>query len=172
MLSEKYLNHWFAPYRLSNLNHILQKLWYRVVDLNDRYHYKLTPILDVISENIDFTYFLISCFLNKLPTEDNVRSGFKREVEMKNLDDLIRNLDTSNENQTMAFNNLKIEEIYKQKIVKVSNFTLNRYSKLIFDFRSTITLYYDIFLPFHDKNYVGDLDDCTHIRELPSFFIL
>ena len=90
---------------------------------------------------------------------------------MKKLGDLIHNLDLSNENQTMLFKkNDPIKQIYYEDFLSVSNFILHRRSKLINDLRSTSTLYYDVVLPFHDKNYNPTSIDCTQKRDLPMFF--
>ena len=110
--------------------------------------------------------------MERFPYKSNSKFGIKKEEEMKKLGDLMRNLDIANENQTLVFNNISIDKIYdNEEIVKVSNFTSNRYSKLIYDFRSTITLYYDVVLPFHNKNYDGNSTDCTSIRDLPDFYL-
>ena len=176
LLSEKNLNNRTGiVFRLYSSMLILNKLKTRVFKLKNRYstdYYNrlLNPIQDLITENIRFIYLLIGYFDTKFPYMDDLKSRIKKEKEMKKLGDLIRNLDLSNENQIMAFNNLKIEGIYNQKIVQVSNFTLNRHSKLIYDFRSTSTLYYDVVLPFHDKNYDGTSADCTIRWDLPGFY--
>ena len=162
------------------LNHeinLLQDLHFRVGKLIVRYssdHYikLLNPIADLIQENIDFAYILLNdYFKDKFPRRDHLKSGIKKEGEMKKLENLIRNLDLSNENQTMVFNNLKIEEIYEKRIIIVTNFTLHRTSKLLKDLRSTSTLYYDVVLPFHDKNYDRNSNDSINVWFLPFFFV-
>ena len=74
----------------------------------------------------------------------DLKSEFTKEEEVKQLSDLIRNLDLANENQLMSLQNIPIDYVYPKQIVSVSNFNLDRYSKLIYDFRSTSILYYDI----------------------------
>ena len=176
LLSEKYLNERsFIFSRLYDTRFILKELYIRFTNLKDRYYsddrYKyLNPIAALIRENIEFVDLLRSYFQHRFPYIDHLKFGIKREEEAKKLDDLIRNLDLSNENQTMVFHKIPTEDIYdREKILLVSNFTLNRYSKLIYDFRSTITMNYDIVLPFHDKNYDPTLIDCTSARNLPFF---
>ena len=176
MLSERTLNG-RAPNVIKNSNtkSVLYALWRRVNDLKSclstpYYDELLNPILNLINDNIDFNDLLRNYYWSDLPTKDYLKFGIKKEEEMKKLDDLIRNLDVSNENQKMVFENLKIDKIYKKDIVKVSNFTLNRRSKLMFDFKSTSTLHYDVVLPFNDKNYDPTSTDCTHQQELPLFF--
>ena len=174
MLSERNLNE-RGPNLIKNSNtgSVLNKLWLRVNDLKNslstpHYDELLNPILDLIDNSIDFNDLLRDYYLSDLPTKDHLKFGIKKGEEMRKLDDLIRNLDVSNENQKMVFDNLKIDEIYKKSIVKPYNFTLHKRSKLIFDFRSTSTLHYDVVLPFHDKNY--DPTDCTRAEDLPWFF--
>ena len=136
----------------------------------DNYYYDiLSRFAHLINDNIDFVKLLENYFKHTLPAKDELKLGIKREEEMKKLGNLIRSLDVSNENQTMVFHNFPISEIYDKKIVKASNFTSNR-PKLINDFRSTITLNYDVVLPFHDKNYDPTSTDCTRSRMLPNFF--
>ena len=178
LLSEKYFNERsIVPitYRLDDTRLILSKLKDRLVNLwirnyTDHYNKLLKPIKDLIQGNIYFVYLLSFYYFGELPNQDNLNSGIKKEEEMKKLGDLIRNLNASNKNQTMAFNNISIEEIYEKQIVKVSNFTLNRYSKLTKDLRSTSTLYYDVVLPFHNKNYDPTSTDCKQKQDLPMFF--
>ena len=172
LLSEKNLNERnYLQLRLYRTKAVLEELEYRVFNLNYRYHYKsLSSIVDLISQNIVFINLLKSYDKNGFPQVNHLKSGIEKLEEMKKLGDLIRNLDLSNENLTMAFHNLKIDEVYKSRIVKVSKFTLNRRSKLFYDFRSTITMYYDIFLPFHDKNYDETSTNCTNIHGVPLFF--
>ena len=123
-----------------------------------------------MKNDITFGYLLWDYFNGGFPNYSILKFGIKNIVEVNKHRDLIRNLDVSNENQTMAFHNIPPEDAYREEIVSVSNFTLNRHSKLIYDFRSTSTLYYDVVLPFHDKNY--DEIYCTHRWELPGFYSL
>ena len=176
MLSEKYLNNRIDI--SSNRNYmisVLEDLRSRVGKLlihhpSERYFKSLFPIISLIQENIYFTNILRGYFRNEFPFGNHVLSGINKENEMKKLEDLIRNLDVSNKNQTMAFNGTKIYEIYEKSIVQVSNFTLHRTSKLSDDLSSTSTLYYDIVLPFHNKNYDANSTDCKPWFELPWFF--
>ena len=153
---------------------LLRQLESRFDDLKNRYptdhYYKLlNPIADLLDDDLDLVYLLWNYFLDYFPDFNLLKTGFKRDDEVKRLGDLIRNLDLSNANQTMAFNNIAIDDIYNKTIVQVSNFTLHRPSKLKYDLRSTSTLYYDVVLPFHDKNYVNSTD-CTRAKDLPKFF--
>ena len=179
LLSEKYLNNNVGILdRLVKTRLFLQHLRTRVQNLNDRYSNEyydklLHPIADLISDNIEFVLELFWNYTDeKLPDKDHLRFGIKKDEEIRKLGDLIRNLDVSNENQTMAFKGVNINEVYRQQIIKISNFTLNRRSKLINDLRSTITLYYDVVLPFHDKNYDENKTDCTQRWDLPRFFMI
>ena len=169
LLSEYYLNNpTDIIYRLGLTKIALQDLWVKVDKLNSRYNYKpLSSILNKIDKNIDFVGLLWSYFANRFPSTYNSTYG---DEEFKKLGNLIRNLDVSNENQMMAFHNLPIGEIYHQQIVLVSNFTLNRDSKQPSAFKITSTLYYDVVLPFLDKNYDESSTDCTQKRNLPLFF--
>ena len=175
LLSEKNLNNpTDIILRLDDTKEDLLKLYTRFDNLKKHYsteHYNklLNPIAELIGDDIDFVYILWNYFSNYFPDIDNLKSGFKRDEEVKKLGDSIRNLDLSNKSQTMAFYNISIDEIFEQEIVQVSNFTLNRSFKLINDLRSTSTLYYDVVLPFHDKNYVNSTD-CTHHWDLPEFY--
>ena len=158
--------------RLTQTKNVLKKLLFRIGNLNGRYftdYYDrlLNPILDLMDDNLDFVDLLWDYFWNELPNKDHLKFGIKKGEEVKKLSDLFLNLNVSNENQTLAF---KFDEIYNKRIVSVSNFTLNRPSKLIYDFRSTSTLYYDVVLPFHDKNYDENSTDCTTSLDLPYFF--
>ena len=153
----------------------LFKFWLRFLGLRTHYetdnHYNnlLKPIEDLIGNSIMFSHLLKDYFLDVFPTEDYIKVGIKKEEEMKKLNDLILNLDLSNESQTMVFHNFPIDKVYKHRIVSVSKFTLNRRSKLIYDFRSISTLYYDVLLPFHNKNYDPTSINCTSRSDLPSF---
>ena len=166
LLSEKYLNNRSAIVsRLVDKSGVLQSLVGRAMNLWTRYHYKsLYPFLNLMFDGLDFLDILWYCFHDQLPIKNVLRFGIKREEEMKKLGDLIPNLDLSNENQTMAFHNISIQQVYPKTIISVSNFTLNRHSELIYDFRSTSTLYYDLVLPFHNKNYDETSKDCTTNR--------
>ena len=176
LLSEKYLyNQTAFSTKFHRKAWSLQELYLRIIRLRIRYsknyyiNNSLTSIMKTMADDIDFTYTLWDYYSNHFPTKDVLKFGIKKEMEMKILSDLIRNLDVSNKSQVMAFHNDNIDEIYKKGIVLVSNFTLHRRSKLIYDFRSTSTLYYEIVLPFHDKNYDGNSADCSNFWELPSF---
>ena len=173
MLSEDYMNDdSYVFISLLKTHKVLIGLYNRTENLTHRYHYKaLSSILDLMKNDVDFVTVLLGYIWDILPTMDLLKLGIKKEEEMNKLGDLIRNLDVSNKNQTMAFNNVKIDEIYKKSIVKPYNFTLNRRSKLINDFRSTSTLYYDVVLPFNDKNYDPTSTDCRASRDLPFFYI-
>ena len=176
LLSERYLNE--CPdiyYRLSDKVVVIRKLVRRVFKLRNTYSKKypfneqLTEFVNLMIDSIYFVNLLRNYFANQLPNTI-LKPDIKREEEMQKLDDLIRNLDISNENQTIAFNNVKLDEIYDTAILTVHNFTMNRYSRLIYDFRSTITMNYVIVLPFHNKNYDPTSTDCTRSRMLPNFF--
>ena len=177
LLSETNLNNRkFIFETLDDRENVLKELRTRLVNLKDRYPTEnydnlLNPNTDLIKDAIDFVDFLQSSFYNHFPRKDHLKLGIKMDEEMKKLGDLIRNLDVSNEAQTMVFHNISIGEIYHKQIALVSNFTLNRRSKLIYDFRSTSTLYYDVVLPFHDKNYDATSTDCTSKWDLPEFLI-
>ena len=173
MLSEKNSkNRTAALSSFGDTSNVLKELQTRATNLNDRYHYKLlSTILVLMEDDIDFIELLSDYYWDDFPFKYNLKKSEFKNKEMKKLGDLIRNLDLSDENQTMAFNNVPIDEIYDKRIVKASNFTLNRPSNLNYDFRSTITLYYDIVLPFHDKNYDPTSTDCAHYRDLPTFFV-
>ena len=176
MLSETFLDRpSYIFTRLTRKRSTLKELRRRAFRLAtiyslDNYYYDiLSRFVHLIDDNLDFVDLLANFVFDLLPVKDILKLGIKREEEMKKLGDLIRNLDLSNKNQTMAFNNLEINEIYDKQIAQVTNLTLHRRSKLIYDMRSTSTLYYDIFLPFHDKNYVPTYTDCTSKWDLPSF---
>ena len=176
MLSEKYLNERSDILsKLHERERVLGNLGFKFDNLKKRYSTEyydnlLLPISNLIHKNYYFPYLLRSYyFSDKFSLIINV-FGIKMEEEVKKLGDLIHNLDLSNENQIMAFHNLEINEIYEKSILSVSRFTLNRRSKLIYDFRSTSTLYYDVVLPFHDKNYDPSSTDCTRTQDLPKFF--
>ena len=169
-------NHTAITSRLVDKEKALGNLAVRIVNLKDRYstdHYDklLNPILDLMRDDFFFIGLLSGYFNNQFPLGDDLKSGIKIDREMDKLNDLIRNLDVSNVNQTMAFHKVRTYNIYYKKIVSVSNFTLNRSSKLINDLRSTSTLY-DVVLPFHNKNYDGTSTVCKRVQDLPGFFSL
>ena len=178
LLSEKYLNnHTDIKSKLTHTRNTLENLWIRFRNLKNRYSTDqydelLNPIEALLHEESVFPYLFWSFFKDYFPGMDLLKLGIKREEEMKKLGDLIHNLDLSNENQTMAFHKFPINEVHQQGIVKVSNFTLHRRSKLINDLRSTSTLYYDVVFPFNDKNYDETSTDCTHVQDLPWFFLI
>ena len=154
---------------------ILFSLLNRFEMLKKRYPSKnyttlLDPISDLITDDIKFANLLKGYYNSKFPQYGVSRFGIDEEEEFKKLGNLIRNLDLSNENQTMAFHNDHIDDIYGKMIVLPSNITLNTHSKLIFDPKSTSTLYYDVVLPFNDKNYKPNSPDCTSKNLLPLFF--
>ena len=160
--------------KLTQSRNVLEYLWLRFRSLKNRYSSAqydklLNPIEALMNEETVFPYLFWFYFKDYFPSKEIVRSRINRSEEVKNFGDLIRNLE-SNENQTMALRHQTIDEIYHHGIVKVSNFTLNRHSKLINDFRSTSTLYYDVILPFNDKNYDGNSANCTRLQDLPWFF--
>ena len=158
--------------RLDDSLDVLNQLRSMLTNLNDQYKYKsLSSILDLMKNDIDFFNLIIGYLYDQFPKKDYLKFGIKKEEEVKKLGDLIRNLDLSDENQTMAFKNIAIYEIFQQEIVKVTKFTLNGTSKLINNLRSTNTMYYDVVLPFHDKNYDPTSTECTRAINLPSFFI-
>ena len=164
MLSESYLNNSTDILRrLYNTQNVLGELYYKMYNLNYGYKYKsLSSILDKLTDNMDFVGVIQDYFNGFFPRMNHYKLGIKIWEEKKKLENIISNLDLSNENQTMALNNLKIDEIYEKRIVNVSNFTINGHSK--------ITLYYDVILPFHDKNYDEITLHCTHQRDLAVFF--
>ena len=178
IISEKFWNNRTGiSRRLYNTSSNLQDLIVRVAYLmhlypTDYHNKSLIPILNLMEDDTDFFDTLWDYAFTKLPRQDALKVGIKKEEEMKKLGDLIStcnlNLGT-NENQTMVFDHLKIDEIYDRSIVQVSKFTLNRPSKPNNDFKSTSTLYYTIFLPFHDKNYDANSTDCAHYWEIPNF---
>ena len=167
-------------YKLTTIStsiNILNSLMSRFAMLKKRYpskHYTklLDPISDLMADDVKFAYLLKSYYDSKLPNLDLPKFGIETDTELEKLDDLIRNLDLSNKNPIMVFHNAKIDTIYSQKIILPSKITLNSHSKLINDSRSTSTLYYDIILPFDDKDHIYHLNpnNCTHRRDLPSFF--
>ena len=176
LLSEKNLNIRTDIFtRLSHLEDVLDELDTRYDELRDRYLlgfpslYRVSKIMD---NTTSFVHYVLRAFFWSLFPYRYDQLNIKRKNEIEKLGDLIRNLDLSNESQIMVFNNFKIddEEIYGKKIVQVSNFTLHRRSKLVYDFRSTSTMYYDIVLPFHDKNYDPRTKDCTRAKDLPRWF--
>lgn len=177
LLSEEHLNDpYVAPYfNILDTRATLNRVWFEFYELYDRSNgiisdsnYKsLGSILDKIQKNMKFTDFLMEYFSNKLPTEDYIKFGFKKEAEMKKLGDLIRNLDISNDSQTIAYHNLSIGEIYEKRFVLVSNFTLHTHFYQVPTYAATSTLYYDIILPFHNKNYDSTSKDCTSRSRLP-----
>ena len=176
MLSQTYFDRDDDVYliRLFDTQSVLKELQTRFANLKKRYstvylNQLLDPIDDLMRDNLDFTYLLLRYFDDGYPLRSYLKFGIKKEEEMKKLEAVLRNLDLSNENQAMAFHNISVDEIYEKSILSVSNFTLNRHSKLIYDFRSTTTLYYDIVLPFHDKNYDEKLD-CKRKFHLPDFY--
>ena len=188
LLSEKYLNNRTdIESRLKYTILILNQLLIRVNNLKElfngidnlegpysRIYYikSLKSIADLMKDDYFFCYLLLDYFSGGFPNYSILKFGIKQNVEVNKLRDLIRNLEVSNENQTMAFHSIPPGDAYREEIVSVSNFTLNRHSKLIYDFRSTSTLYYDVVLPFHDKNYDENKTDCTHRWELPGFYSL
>lgn len=152
---------------IRDANVTLNGLYTRVNNLKKRYsneHFDklLNPIEDLIKENIGFTGLLMSHFKNILPRVDDAKSGIKRLEEAKTLSYLIQNLDLSNQNQTLVFRNHRIDEIYNEEIVQVSNVTITRFLKP--------TLHYDVLLPFSNKNYDPFTKDCTDRFFLPMFF--
>ena len=176
LLSEKFLNDRNNMlFKLVNKLTTLGALGERVSDLKERYstdYYDklLNQVEHLMDASKDLASLIWYYIWDEFPLIDLLNVGIKKEEEIKKLGDLIRNLDVSNENQTMAFHNISIDEIYNKTIVQVSNFTLHRRSKLINDLRSTSTLYYDIVLPFNDKNYDPTSTDCTSKWDLPTFF--
>ena len=177
LISEKFLNdetNIYARfiYEVSILKELRRRAFRlaTIYSLDKYYSDLLIRFIHLIEDNIDFVYLLENYFSNALPVKNNLKLGIKRNNEVEKFGDLIHNLDFSNANQMMALDNLSIDVLYKKEILKVSDFTLHRRSRLIYDLRSTSTLYYDIVLPFHDKNYVPTSTDCTSRLDLPSFF--
>ena len=175
LLSEKKLNERrFISSSINYARRVLINLSVRfdllkITYSTDYYNKLLNPISDLINDAVDFTHLLNGYFVyDQFPDKDSLKFGIKKQNEVKKLKDLILNLNVSNENQTLAFHDDKISQIYISKLVSVSNFTLNRSSKLINDFSSTSTLYYDVVLPFNNKNY--DEIHCTPYWDLPDFF--
>ena len=177
LLSGKFLNEPSNIYtRVTEKLDVLKELRRRAFRLatiyssEDYYYDLLIRFVHLMDDNLDFVDLLRNYFWNVLPIKDHLKFGIKRNNEVEKLGDLIHNLDFSNENQIMAFHNFGINEIYRQRIIQVSSFTLHGRSKLINDFRSTSKLNYDIVLPFHDKNYDPTSTDCTIRWDLPYFY--
>ena len=161
--------------RLAHITSVLRELDTRFAKLDERYlgtsiSWSIYGVLKIMRNTTHFVHYVLRClFWSQFPYSGDF-SSIETMNEIEKLEDLLRDLDLSNENQTIAFHNYKIKKTFEQNIVKVSNFTLNRYSKLIYDFRSTSTMYYDVVLPFHDKNYDETSTDCTRARDLPTFY--
>ena len=175
LLSEWRLNGRYIISELESTQRVLDYWRDRVINLKNRYstdHYDglLNPIADLMAENIDFINDLWDYYRDVFPIRSKFDSAIKREEEMKKLNDLISNLDVSNENQTMVLQHIPVQQAYNEGIVSVLNFTLHRHSKRINDLRSTSTLYYDVVLPFHNKNYDPTSTDCTSGRDLPYLY--
>ena len=177
LLSERYLNGRRSS-RLIIMRRVLEELYTRFGNLKDRYttDYRdklLNPIKDLMANSIDFVKLLKSYDNQRFPYTDYLKFGIERAEEVKKLRALIRGLRyirLPNENYKMAFHNVPFNKIYDEGIVQVSNFTLNRRSKLFYDLRSTSTLYYDVVLPFHNKDYDPTSTECTIGWDLPFFF--
>jgi len=142
---------------------------------NDQYFVlsKLLLTRNQISKLTHLIEYLSSFFDNKFPQENSKipdQIG-KKELKLK-LKSIIENLNVT-ENQTSAFIDVPIYEIYEKQIVK-PKFTFFRLSKLSYDFRSTGQLELDIVLPFEDKIYNkinNDVKiDCLKAKDLPKFY--
>ena len=156
--------------KLIKTKSVLQEYWNKTSKLYNSFLYpKLKSSSEIIGNNTEFIDLLITYYSDHFTDRDYIQFGIQKEREVKKLRDLLDNLDELNKNQTMAFHNNTLNVIYLNEIVSVSNFTLNRRSKLIYDLRSTSTLYYDVVLPFNDKNYETSTD-CTRASDLPLFF--
>ena len=186
LLSEKYLNNFSKAFfskfegprvvfnelyaRLNNLknNHMKSSNVYR----NQYRISALTAIQKIMRQTLDFIEVLEDFFeLYDLPQMTISRFGIKEEKEMEKLSALIHNQSLSNENQTMVFDNVKIDHVYEEGIVVASNFTLNRDSSEPNNvLKSTGALYYKVVLPFHNKNYPTTYPRCTSTYHLPRFF--
>ena len=175
--SEIFFNKFESPRRAFN------KLYTRLNDLKNNHKkdyslssnelriFLLNSIQNTMRQTMDFVDVLEYYFkYNKLPQMSISKFGIKKEEEMDKLGALIRNPSLSNENQTMVFNNVKIEEVYYEGIVQVSNFTLNKDSEPNNVLKSTSTLYYNVVLPFNNKNYPTTYPICTKTSHLPKFF--
>ena len=160
--------------KLIKTKSVLQEYWNKTSNLYNRFLYgQLKSSSEIIGNNTEFIDLLITYYSDHFTDKDYIKFGIQKEREVKKLGDLLDNLDELNKNQTIAFHNNMptfVDIIYLKEIVSVSNLTLNRRSKLIYDFRSTSTMYYDIVLPFNDKNYDETSTDCTSASDLPLFF--
>ena len=176
LLSESYWNnHTAIGSRITRTQLNLPPLYFRFINLRELYtgvYYDkpLESIENLIMDGRIFVNLLADYIYHNQFPSGNLRFGIKKWEEIEKLRDLLRSLDLSNEYQTMALNDYKIDEIYEKRIVLISNLTLNRRSKLNNDLRSTSTLYYDVVLPFHDRNYDENSTDCTQKQDLPMFF--
>ena len=180
LLSEKYLNN-FSPIIFSKFTaprKVVNELYTRLINLMNRhstnyYDNLLNPIADLMRKNLDFIDLLDGYFnKNQFPQMSISKFGIKEEKEAKKLSNLISNEDLSNENQTMVFQNIPIQQVYREAIVVVSNFTLNRSSEPNNNLRSTSTLYYNVVLPFQNSRYPETYPRCTSQFNLPPFFSL
>lgn len=70
---------------------------------------------------------------------------------------------------TMIFQNELISDVYRKGIFQFDRFELNRHSKLFFDWKSTGTMYYSIYLPVNESNY-RNKPDCYKASDAPAFF--
>lgn len=83
---------------------------------------------------------------------------------------LLESEDFSLTNEKPVFQDELIDFYYSNRIVKLLFSKINRTSKLFFSFKSYVTLFFTIFIPFENGNYTQKLENCTSIEKLPDFY--
>ena len=170
--SEYYLN---GPefYRIQTQRKYFDSIWERLESVKNRTDpADLTRFLEILRGVQGRPEKLISYLLpfqvNQFQPYDMYGLMPNKYAMMETLRQILKDLYVS-VNQSLAFENDFIEEIYKQPIVSRPKFTFNRMSKVLYDTTSYGTLRYQIVLPFANALYDYSRP-CVPSSDLPRFF--
>ena len=155
----------------SDIYAVLKGLYTRFNNFKKRFGpYKpFETIAEKMEMSIALVELLSDYYSEHLPSKKYDKLNVTKQSELTKLNDLVRGFELS-EDETFAFQDDLISQVYSKRIVKVKKFVFHRHSKLIYDLRSTSTLYYDIILPFNVGSYDPTSTNCTSKHFLPFFF--
>lgn len=139
--------------------------WYRYDDF--------LKCLERLAKNIEATVHLIDGLRplfdhrfsnnrkNHVPSKEQFFQHLNSDI------DLMRK--NAAEDQTMAFHYKTIDDVYDLPILSSPRFKFERKTRVIYEFTSYLTMYYQIAFPFHGDS-LDSSEECLSADELPPFF--
>ena len=97
------------------------------------------------------------------------QQGTYKDGHYEMFENLINKLEIE-KNQTMAFENYFLSEVFEKQIISKPTLKLNRFSKVIQNFKTNGTFTFFLALPFYNSNYLGN-GPCIFASSLPKFFV-